>query len=90
MLGFLGAWFFKPHFHNSFRGYYSKIDCGIAIQSTGLQIYGDTVFVDGAIYKLNEVTMQMLDNEKNVVGTFDKKGVVIKNKTGKDSYYIKY
>lgn len=86
----LGAWFFKPHFHNSFRGYYSKIDCGIAIQSTGLQIYGDTVFVDGAIYKLNEVTMQMLDNEKNVVGTFDKKGVVIKNKTGKDSYYIKY
>ena len=86
----LGACFFKPHFHNSFRGYYSKIDCGIAIQSTGLQIYGDTVFVDGAIYKLNEVTMQMLDNEKNVVGTFDKKGVVIKNKTGKDSYYIKY
>lgn len=86
----LGAWFFKPHFHNSFRGYYSKIDCGIAIQSTGLQIDGDTVFVDGAIYKLNEVTMQILDNEKNVVGTFDKKGIVIKNKTGKDSYYIKY
>lgn len=74
----LGAWFFKPHFHNSFRGYYSKIDCGIAIQSTGLQIDGDTVFVDGAIYKLNEVTMQILDNEKNVVGTFDKKGIVIK------------
>lgn len=86
----LGAWFFKPHFHNSFRGYYSKIDCGIAIQSAGLQIDGDTVFVDGAIYKLNEVTMQILDNEKNVVGTFDKKGIVIKNKTGKDSYYIKY
>ncbi|CAG5415332.1 Uncharacterised protein [Streptococcus pneumoniae] len=56
----LGACFFKPHF----RGYYSKIDCGIAIQSTGLQIYGDTVFVDGAIYELNEVTMQILDNEK--------------------------
>lgn len=86
----LGACFFKPHFHNSFRGYYSKIDHGIAIQSTGLQICGDTVFVDGAIYKLNEVTMQILDNEKNVVGTFDKKSIVIKNKTEKDSYYIKY
>lgn len=86
----LGAWFFKPYIHNSFRDYYGKIDCGIAIQSTGLQIYGDTVFVDGAIYKLNEVTMQILDNEKNVVGTFDKKGIVIKNKAGKDSYYIKY
>ena len=34
--------------------------------------------------------MQILDNQKNVVGTFDKKGIVIKNKTGKDSYYIKY
>ena len=90
ILVLLGVWFFKPYIHNSFRGYYGKIECSSAIQSTGLQFYGDTVFVDGAIYKLNEVTMQILDNEKNVVGTFDKKGIVIKNKTEKDSYYIKY
>ena len=56
--------FFKPYIQNSFRDSYGKIDRGIAIQSTGLQIYSDTVFVDGAIYKLNEVTMQILDNEK--------------------------
>ncbi|HGF1450057.1 TPA: hypothetical protein ACF9FI_001770 [Streptococcus suis] len=85
----LGSWYVESNMQDNFRGEYVKMNDNKVIQSTGLQFNDDTIFVDGVKYEIDDIKMQILDEEGNVVGKFDKKGIMIKNKKGKKLLYVK-
>lgn len=94
MLIFLSGWYVDTYIHKNFIGDYvlANVKNGNITsvdESQRIQFKNDEISLDKRKYKVDNVTMQILDSNAEVVGSYNKQGILgFKADSKNVSYYI--
>lgn len=90
----LSNWYVDAYLHKNFRGDYvlANVKNGSiknVDESKKIQFTNNEILSDKQNYKVNNVTMQILDSNSEVVGSYTKQGILVfKDGSQNESYYI--